>query len=216
MIRSYLDISVYEAVWQRLEYIFKEFDNIYISFSGGKDSGLLLNLLLDYREKNCPERKIGVFHQDFEAQYTVTTEYITRTFKRLENDKNIDLYWVCLPMATRTAVSNYEMFWYPWDDKKEDSWVRPMPKAPYVINIENPFNHYKYRMHQEDLAKQFARFYKEAHDDKKTVCLLGMRADESLQRYNGFINKKSTGVRLSRKLFDKRYKFLVLLREVEY
>ena len=30
---------------------------------------------------------------------------------------------------------------------------------------------------------------------------------------NGFTNM---GVRLSRKLFDKRYKFLVLLREVEY
>ena len=25
---------------------------------------------------------------------------------------------------------------------------------------------------------------------KKTVCLLGMRADESLQRYSGFLNKK--------------------------
>lgn len=29
-----------------------------------------------------------------------------------------------------------------------------------------------------------------SHEGKKTVCLLGMRADESLQRYNGFVNKK--------------------------
>ena len=33
------------------------------------------------------------------------------------------------------------------------------------------------------LAKQFGRFYKESHDYRKTVCLLGIRADESLQRY---------------------------------
>ena len=36
-------------------------------------SGLLLNLVLDYQNKYYPSKKIGVFHQDFEAQYTVTT-----------------------------------------------------------------------------------------------------------------------------------------------
>ena len=45
-------------------------------------------------------------------------------------------------------------------------------------------------MNQEVLAKQFARWYRMSHDNKKTVCLLGMRADESLQRYSGFVNKK--------------------------
>jgi len=45
-------------------------------------------------------------------------------------------------------------------------------------------------MHQENLAKQFGRFYKEQHGNGKTICLLGMRADESLQRYSGFLNKK--------------------------
>ena len=45
-------------------------------------------------------------------------------------------------------------------------------------------------MHQEDLAHQFARWYRISHENKKTVCLLGMRADESLQRYSGFLNKQ--------------------------
>ncbi len=190
MIRQYLEQSVYEAAQERFDYLFQEFDNILVSFSGGKDSGVLLNLLLDYRNKKHPDRVIGVFHQDFEAQYTVTTEYITRTFQRLEKEPNVELYWVCLPMATRTAVSNYEMFWFPWDDKKEDIWIRPMPQAPYVINLDNPFPYYRYRMHQEDLGKQFSRFYKESHGDRPTVCLLGLRADESMHRYSGFINKK--------------------------
>lgn len=188
MIKDYLNVNVYDAIQNRFEFIFQEFENIYVSFSGGKDSGLLLNLLLDYKRKYYPDRVIGVFHQDFEAQYTLTTEYITRTFKRIE--KETDPYWVCLPMATRTALSSYEMFWYPWDDTKSDAWVRPMPDFPYVINQKNPFSHYRYRMHQEDLAKQFGRFYKEKHGGGSTVCLLGMRADESLQRYSGFVNKK--------------------------
>lgn len=190
MVREYLEQDVYEALQERLRFIFEEFDNVYISFSGGKDSGLLLNLVLDFRKKYYPGRKLGVFHQDFEAQYTVTTEYIERTFERIRDV--VEPYWVCLPMATRTALSSYEMYWYPWDDTKKELWVREMPKKDYVINLENnPITTYRYRMHQEDLAKQFGRWYRKSHKNRKTVCLLGMRADESLQRYSGFVNKKN-------------------------
>ena len=119
MQRQYLNQNVYEALQSRLHFIFQEFQNIFVSFSGGKDSGLLLNLVLDFRKKYYPNRRIGVFHQDFEAQYSVTTEYIERTFARIE--KEVEPYWVCLPMATRTALSNYEMYWYPWDDEKEEA-----------------------------------------------------------------------------------------------
>ena len=189
MIREYLEQNVYEALQSRLRLIFEEFDNIYLSFSGGKDSGLLLNLVLDFQKKYFPEKRIGVFHQDFEAQYTVTTEYVERTFERIKDQ--VEPYWVCLPMATRTALSSYEMYWYPWDDKKKEVWVRPMPDKEYVINLDhNPMTTYHYRMSQEDLAKQFGRWYRISHGDQKTVCLLGMRADESLQRYSGFLNKK--------------------------
>ncbi len=189
MIREYLEKNVYDVFMERLRLVFEEFDNIYISFSGGKDSGLLLNLVLDYQKKHYPRKKIGLFHQDFEAQYTVTTEYVERTFERVKDD--VEPYWVCLPMAARTALSSYEMFWYPWDETKKELWVRNMPQKEYVINLENnPITTYRYRMHQEDLAKQFGRWYRMVHGEKKTVCLLGMRANESLQRYSGFLNKK--------------------------
>lgn len=191
MKREYLSKNVFEALQERFHFLFNEFDNIFISFSGGKDSGLLLNLLLAFRKKYYPNKTIGVFHQDFEAQYSVTTEYIEKTFSQLEKEENVELYWVCLPMATRTALSSYEMYWYPWDDTKEEIWVRPMPKHPYVIHLENnPITTYHYKMHQEDLAKQFGRWYRLSHKNKKTVCLLGMRSDESLQRYSGILNKK--------------------------
>lgn len=189
MKKKYLDINVYEALQERFKFIFEEFENIYVSFSGGKDSGLLLNLLMDYMEKHNIKKKIGVFHQDFEAQYTLTVEYVKRMFDKYLD--RIEPYWVCLPMATRTALSSYQTYWYPWDDHKEDTWVRPMPDVPYLIHLgNNLFSLYKYRMHQEDLAKQFGRWYKETHERKKTICLLGIRAMESLSRYSGFVNKR--------------------------
>ena len=64
--------NVYELIQERLEVIFKEFDNIYISFSGGKDSGVLLNLCLDYMRRNRLKRRIGMFHMDYEIQYRMT------------------------------------------------------------------------------------------------------------------------------------------------
>ena len=66
-----------------------------------------------------------------------------------------------------------------------------MPQRPYVVNLQNnPMTTYRYKMHQEDLAKQFGRWYRKAHGGGKTVCLLGMRTDESLHRYSGIVNKK--------------------------
>ena len=68
--------NVYELIQKRLKFIFDEFDNIYVSFSGGKDSGVLLNLCIDYIRKHNLNRKIGVFHMDYEAQYKMTTDYV--------------------------------------------------------------------------------------------------------------------------------------------
>ena len=119
MKKRYLQQNVYQVLLERLHFIFHEFDVVYVSFSGGKDSGLLLNILLDFRDKFYPSTSIGVFHQDFEAQYRATTEYVEETFRMLEKRPGVELYWLCLPMATRTALSSFEMYWYPWDYKKE-------------------------------------------------------------------------------------------------
>ena len=58
--------NVYELALERLNIIFKEFDTVCVSFSGGKDSGVLLNLCMDYIRRNCPERKLCVFHMDYD------------------------------------------------------------------------------------------------------------------------------------------------------
>ncbi len=188
--KKYLEKNVYDALQDRLKFIFDNFDNIYVSFSGGKDSGLLLNLVLSYKRQHNIDRKIGVFHQDFEAQYQTTTDFVTRMFEN--NLEDIEPYWVCLPMGSRCAVSNYQMYWYPWDPDQEKLWVRPMPKLPYIINLDNnPFDFYKYKMVQEDMYAEFGDWYSRQKKGK-TICLLGIRADESLNRYRAYANVRKT------------------------
>ena len=169
---------------KRLAYIFDNFENIYVSFSGGKDSGLLLNLCLQFMRQNGITRKIGVFHQDFEAQYTETTKYVERTLT--ENLDLIEPYWVCLPMSCKTATSMFEQFWIPWECAKKDIWVREMPEYKSVININNHnFDFYKYGMLQEDLYANFGEWYHRfvGKENGKTIGLVGIRSQESLNRW---------------------------------
>ena len=51
--------SVYEVVLERLNRIFSDFDNVYVF--RGKDSGVLLNLCIDYIRQNKLNRRLGYF-----------------------------------------------------------------------------------------------------------------------------------------------------------
>ena len=67
--------NVYELAQERLDVIFREFDTICVSFSGGKDSGVLLNLCIDYIRRNRLNRKLCVFHIDRKSTRLNSSHY---------------------------------------------------------------------------------------------------------------------------------------------
>jgi len=149
-------MNVYELANKRIELIFKEFDNIYVSFSGGKDSGVMLNLVVDYMRKNNITKKIGVFHLDYEAQYQMTTDY---TDDVLESNADIfDIYRVCLPIKVTTCTSMTQSFWFPWQKSKKDIWVRNMPENAITEDNHN-FNFWKPKMTDYDFQTKFSTWY---------------------------------------------------------
>ena len=184
--KRYLNKNVCEAAKERMKFIFDDFENIVISFSGGKDSGVVLNMAIDEARKR--KRKIGVMFIDLEAFYEKTIEFVQRMFEN--NQDVLEPYWICLPMESPNSLSYLEPTWIWWDKNKESIWVRQMPKNKWIINEENnPLDFYKKNMPFEEFIKYFGDWYGKG---EKTASLIGIRTDESLFRFRAIAGKKTS------------------------
>jgi predicted phosphoadenosine phosphosulfate sulfurtransferase len=167
-----------KARW-RLDIIFRSFDNVYVSFSGGKDSGVLLNLCLDYIRQRGHSGRFGVFHIDYEAQYQQTTDYVERTFRSLP--PGVDKYHICLPIAAQCATSMFQRYWIPWEESKREMWVRTPPK--WAITDQRCLSFFREGMWDYELQDAFAPWLHRHNRARRTCCLIGIRTQESLNRW---------------------------------
>ena len=103
-IKKYQKDTVLEASRKRVEKVFDDFEKIYISFSGGKDSSVMTHLVMEEAKKR--NKKVGLLIIDLEAQYKDTIIHIENMVN--EYWDYIDLHWVCIPMLLRNAVSQFE------------------------------------------------------------------------------------------------------------
>jgi predicted phosphoadenosine phosphosulfate sulfurtransferase len=74
--KKILDTNVHEEAVNRIRYILDKFERVYVSFSGGKDSGVMLNLVVDELRANYPGRKVGIMILDNEANYTESLNFM--------------------------------------------------------------------------------------------------------------------------------------------
>ncbi len=201
--KIYRDKNVLNASQDRIKYVFDNFEKIVVSFSGGKDSSVMLHLMAD--EARARGRKIAVMIVDLEAQYKATIHHLEEMLSFYSDC--IEPFWVCLPMSLRNASSNFEPRWICWDQDVRSSWVREYPEN--CIKDLGYFPFFKKGMEFEEFVVLFAEWYAQG---KNTAVMVGIRADESLNRYRTVASKSRlrkkemfNGINWTTKVVDKVY-----------
>lgn len=174
--KRYLGMSVLDAARQRIAWTFDVFPRIYVSFSGGKDSTVMLHLVMDEAIKRG--RKVGVLLVDLEGQYKLTIEHVQHCYELYA--EHIEPYWCCVPIHLRNAVSVYEPKWIAWEPGREADWIRQPPPMAITDKGMFPFFRYRKAMEFEEFVPQFGAWYSDA---KLTACFVGIRTGESLNRW---------------------------------
>lgn len=197
-LKSYNDTDVLTAARERIAFTFDKFEKVYVSFSGGKDSSVMLHLVMAEAIKR--NRKVGVLVIDLEAQYKATITHIEEMAAHYA--EHLDLHWVCVPLLLRNAVTHFEPRWICWDPKNEAIWVRELPKQAKVA-ADYPW--FVPEMEFEEFIVAWGTAYAAG---ALAAGFIGIRADESLNRFRtiAVFNKETfQGRRFTTKVEDQLF-----------
>lgn len=166
--KQVLEADTLESARERMRRFFSLVDKVVVSFSGGKDSTVVLNLALEVaRERG--RLPLEVVHYDEEAIHPPTVDYVTRVSRM----PDVDFKWMCVPLKHRNACSYRQPYWWCWAPEDRDRWVRPLPEGA-VTEVPGMTREWAVIDYTKALYSGF----------KGTVgMLIGIRADESLRRY---------------------------------
>lgn len=195
MVKRAMEIDVLTAARERIAWTFDRFVKVYASAPSGKDSGVMLHIAA--QEARRRGRRLGVLYIDLEAQYKATIDFVREMFALYADV--IDPHWVALPIHLRNAVSMSEPYWIAWDPEVSDRWVRqpepgsitdtrffPFFREPWALRDGT-----RWAMEFEEFIEDFGDWY---GGDEPAACLVGIRTDESLNRWRAIAKDRASRV----------------------
>lgn len=171
--KEYTAENVLDAAYERVRYLYQNFDHVSLSFSGGKDSTACLHVCLDVA-KEFNRLPLRVCFYDEEIIPPPTIEYVHRVAAR----PDVQMEWYCLPFKHRNACSNEQPEWECWQPELRDLWVRELP--PEAIT-EHPV--FQRGMSPTDFSRAILR--------RNECSVLGIRTQESLRRFRMMTMKRN-------------------------
>lgn len=164
--RIYKNEDVFEVALNRIRWLYDEFDDVIVSFSGGKDSVIVFQMtLIVAKERN--RLPLKVLFLDQEAEFQATIDLVTEV---MEMDE-VEPLWFQMPIKIFNATSSQDPWIQCWDKDKEDLWMRK--RVPYSIKDNNYGTDRFKQMFTNIIKKDFA---------PRTVNIGGVRAEESPAR----------------------------------
>ena len=184
MPKLFLNKNVLEMSKERLDFLYSEFEEeeIWLSLSGGKDSTVCFYLMKEIALKKG-FKTLNVLIVDLEGHYKMHIDFL----KEIVEDKEIKVkgYWVCLPFNLSNASSFHMPKWLAWEQEKRSSWIREYPETKLLVNEENNIfgDYFRKGMEFEEFIIQFPKFLVEQKGLKKVAQIIGIRTQESYNRY---------------------------------
>lgn len=158
--------NVLDAVRKRISYLFDHYDNISLSFSGGKDSTALFHLVNAEAIKR--DRKFILYFQDQEAEYQGTIDFVEWAMTQ----PNVIPLWYQVPIFMTNAASQQQLFLWAWGEGEE--WIREKhPIAIHSIETMYPKRFHKFNLWVGQNLKKLKG---------SSVSIIGLRAEESPDR----------------------------------
>ena len=187
---------------ERMDTVWNEYDQLWVSFSGGKDSGGVLSMAFDAWERNGPFRgpdgeqaPINIMFFDDEFAYPETERYVRKVIEN--NPERVHYWWFALPIKYSLGVASHEdydrNYWQPWNPEREGEWIREHPRHNDLTDRENV----TLLTQDHPLLKRFKDGWKHKHvasnvigqkATQNTIQLVGVRAAESLNRHTAILS----------------------------
>jgi predicted phosphoadenosine phosphosulfate sulfurtransferase len=157
--------TVYEAALDRIRYLYSEFDDVIVSFSGGKDSTATLHMTIQVA-RELGKLPVKVCFLDQEAEWQSVVDYI-RTVGEMPE---VELWWFQMPLRLFNSTSGDSDWLNCWAEGEE--WMRP--KEPNSIH-ENTYGCDRFK-------ELFTKISLKEWGDKRIAWVAGVRCEESPAR----------------------------------
>lgn len=166
----YQEENVYEAALDRIDRIYNSHDEVWVSFSGGKDSLAMLKLVEEYFDNEGINEKINVLFRDEEMINSFVRDFVLS----FVDNPRYNFRYYATPLESEIYILGEKRKYIQWDNNRE--WIVPKPKNS--ITLDKVYN-----------QKTFDRVVF-SKNNKRVCTMVGIRASESLMRFAGITSSK--------------------------